>query len=58
MSDRFLVHLLRWHGMPYDGVSNDGGWGAESALPLFLFVETIEKKLRLCTVLNKKIFEW
>ena len=31
-----------------------GGEGAQSAPPLFLFVKTIEKEIRLCTVLNKK----
>ena len=28
--------------------------GSQSAPPLFLFVKTIEKVLRLCTVLQKK----
>ena len=31
--------------------------GGQSA-PLFLFVKTIEKVIRLCTVLKKKLFEW
>ena len=31
--------------------------GAQSA-PLFLFVKTIEKEIRLCTVLKKKFFDW
>ena len=30
------------------------GGGAQSAPPLFLFVKTIEKVIRLCTVLKKK----
>ena len=41
-------------GREWFNLSYDGGWGAQSAPPLFLFVKTIEKVIRLCTVLKKK----
>ena len=47
--------------LSYDGgftdLSYDEG-GAQSAPPPFLFVKTIEKVIRLCTVLKKKLFYW
>ena len=36
-------------------LSYDGG-GSKCPPPLFLFVKTIEKVIRLCTVLRKKIY--
>ena len=32
--------------------------GGSKSPPPFLFVKTIEKVIRLCTVLKKKIFDW
>ena len=47
--------------LSYDGgftdLSYDEG-GAQSAPPPFLFVKTIEKVIRLCTALKKKILDW
>ena len=43
--------------LTFDGLFSDlsfNGGGAQSAPPLFLFVKTIEKVIRLCTVLKKK----
>ena len=38
-------------------LSYEGGGGLKVS-PLFLFVKTIEKVIRLCTVLKKKLFDW
>ena len=47
--------------LSYDGgftdLSFDGGGGLKVP-PLFLFVKTIEKVIRLCTVLKKKLYDW
>ena len=34
------------------------GGGGLKVPPPFLFVKTIEKVIRLCTVLKKKLFDW
>ena len=39
----------------YTLVMIGGGWGAQSPPPPILFVKTIEKVIRLCTVLKKKL---
>ena len=51
----FLINLSYVGG--FTDLSFDGG-GAQSAPPPFLFVKTIEKVIRLCTVLKKKLFDW
>ena len=47
--------------LSYDGgftdLSYDEG-GLKVPPPPFLFVKTIEKVIRLCTVLKKKLFDW
>ena len=49
----------------YLNLSYDGGFtdlsydeGGLKVPPPFLFVKTIEKVIRLCTVLKKKLFDW
>ena len=48
--------------LSYDGgyidLSYDGGGGLKVPPPLFLFVKTIEKVIRLCTVLKFFFFDW
>ena len=51
----FLLNLT------FDGVFSDlsfDGGGGSKCPPPFLFVKTIEKVIRLCTVLKKKLFDW
>ena len=50
-------HLIN---LTFDGVFSDlifEGGGGLKVPPLFLFVKTIEKVIRLCTVLKKKLFD-
>ena len=47
--------------LSYDGGFTDlsfNGGGGLKVPPPFLFVKTIEKVIRLCTVLKKKLFDW
>ena len=46
--------------LAFDGLFSDlsfNGGGGSKCPPLFLFVKTIEKVIRLCTVLKKKLFD-
>ena len=46
--------------LSYDGGFTDLSYdeGGLKVPPPFLFVKTIEKVIRLCTVLKKKLFDW
>ena len=46
----------RCFNLSYDGGFTDLSFNAPP--PPFLFVKTIEKVIRLCTVLEKKLFDW
>ena len=51
MGQYFLINLT-FDG-PFSDLSFDGGGAQSAPPPLFLFVKTLEKVIRLCTVLKK-----
>ena len=52
----FDINLNLTFDGPFSDLSFDGG--GLKVPPLFLFVKTLEKVIRLCTVLKKKLFDW
>ena len=59
------VYEYCYEGNVYINLSYDGGFtdlsfigGGLKVPPPFLFVKTIEKVIRLCTALKKKILDW
>ena len=68
--DLFVAPKSHNHGLKYRSSCVDlsydnvlktpsyDGEVAQYAPPLFFFMKTIEKVIRLCTVLKKKKFEW
>ena len=57
---KFVRKMLYFINLSYDGGFTDlsyDGEGLKVPSP-FLFVKTIEKVIRLCTVFKKKIFDW
>ena len=53
-------YSLNLFNLSYDGGFTDLSYdeGGLKVPPPFLFVKTIEKVIRLCTVLKKKLFDW
>ena len=49
-----LAHINLTFDGPFSYLSFDGGGAQSAPPPLFLFVKTLEKVIRLCTVLKKK----
>ena len=62
--DRIDEGIIPWENgginLSYDGGFTDLSYdeGGLKVPPPFLFVKTIEKVIRLCTVLKKKLFDW
>ena len=56
-TDLGSLHFNLSYDEGFTDLSFDGGGGLKVPPPI-LFVKTIEKVIRLCTVLKNKLFDW